>query len=177
MTFAEIFLGEENVYLKITLAAPVIYFAIIAFVRVAGKRSTSQMNNFDWIVTVAIGSIIASGILMKDVAIFQSLYAIGLLFALQWLVTWGLIRSKLLKKTVKATPTLLVSNGELLRDAMRQERIGEAEIHSALREAGLIDLSEVQWIILESDAQFSVIAKKDRDLSQHHLYGVSNSNL
>ena len=42
---------------RIALAAPVIYFTIIAFIRLAGKRSTSQMNNFDWVVTVALGSI------------------------------------------------------------------------------------------------------------------------
>lgn len=79
--------------LRIAATAPIVYLLIILFIRLSGKRSTSQMNNLDWIVTVALGSIAASTILLKDIAVAEGILAIGLLLAMQWLLTAMIRRS------------------------------------------------------------------------------------
>ena len=61
MDISAIFYDGWKDLVRIVLAAPAIYFTIIVFIRLAGKRSTSQMNNFDWVVTVALGSIAGAG--------------------------------------------------------------------------------------------------------------------
>jgi len=159
-----LFDGWEGI-IEVLLAAPIIYVAVILAIRLTGKRSTSQMNNFDWIVTVAIGSLTASGIVIESVSVLEAITAIAFLLGAQYLVTKGIFVSDTLTKVTKASPTLLVHNGEMIREALKQERVTPDEIMAAVRENGLLRMEDVQWVILETDATLSVIPRDDRDFS------------
>lgn len=170
--FSALFDGWEGI-VKICIAAPTMYVFVIAAIRITGKRSTSQMNNFDWIVTVAIGSLTASGIILDSVTISEALTAITLLLGAQYVLTKGFLASGKLTKLAKASPTLLVHDGQFIRKAMRKERVMTSEVMAALRENGLLCIEEAQWVILETDATFSVIPKGERDFSNVKFEDVS----
>ena len=159
MDGTRIFFDGWTNLLQILIIAPVLYLTIIRFVRLAGKRSTSQMNNFDWIVTVAMGSIVGSGIILKDVTLSESAFAVFVLLAVQWGVTKALMHSEHVRAVVKAEPRVLARHGTYIRSAMEEERITEQEVQSALREAGLRDLSQTEAVVLETDASISVLAR------------------
>ncbi len=144
---------------RVALAAPLVYFSIVFFIRVFGKRSASAMNNFDWIVTVAIGSIVAAIVLQKNIAIFEGLEAIALLFTLQYLVTKLATSIPVFSETLRAEPSVLFFRGKFLEDTMRTERVTHDEVIAAIREAGQGDLNRVEAVVLESDAKISVISK------------------
>ncbi|MEM1256027.1 MAG: YetF domain-containing protein [Cyanobacteria bacterium P01_H01_bin.21] len=167
-----LFDGWEGI-IKICIAAPIMYVFVVAAIRIVGKRSTSQMNNFDWIVTVAIGSLTASGIILDSVTVSEAFMAIALLLGAQYLLTKGLFASGRLTKLAKARPTLLVHDGQFIHEAMKKERVMDSEIMAALRENGLISVTEAKWVILENDATLSVIPKGDRDFSKAQFEHVS----
>lgn len=141
---------------RILITAPVVYLSIVVFIRVVGKRSTSQLNNFDWVVTVAMGSITGSGILLKDITVLETLTAVAALLALQWCLTRLVYRFGPVAEWVKPAPRLLVRDGRYLRPAMRGERVTEGEVLAAIREAGVKRLEDVRWVILETDGTMSV---------------------
>ncbi|MGD1855446.1 MAG: DUF421 domain-containing protein [Leptolyngbyaceae cyanobacterium] len=159
--------------IEVCISAIVIYIFVVVAIRIVGKRSTSQMNNFDWIVTVAIGSLTASGIVIDSVSVAEAMTAIALLLGAQYLLTKGFFASGRLTRLAKASPTLLVHNGQFIHDAMKKERVMTSEVMAALREKGLISVEEAQWVILETDASFSVIPKEDRDFSKAQFENVS----
>ena len=64
-------------------SAVIIYFLIVFYIRILGKRSTSELNNFDWIVTVSVGSIVASTVILKDISVIQGAISILILMMLQ----------------------------------------------------------------------------------------------
>jgi uncharacterized membrane protein YcaP (DUF421 family) len=175
MDISSVFTGDWQGVIKIALAAPVMYLAVIVFIRFAGKRSTSQMNNFDWIVTVAIGSMTASGILLKDISVLDALLAIFMLLVFQYIMTKAIFNSAAISDIVKAEPAVLVRKGQYLKDAMRRERVTEAEIMAAVRESGLINIQECRWVILETDATFSVIKDDSRDFSRAEFDNVDKA--
>lgn len=142
---------------RIGASALVLYAFMIIAVRLVGKRSTSQMNNFDWVVTVAVGSILASGILLRDVTIADAVFAVGILFGAQYLVTWAASRWRPVSRIVRARPRLLLRHGECLEEALKEERVTKEELQAAVRGAGIRDLSDVAWVVLETDASLSVI--------------------
>lgn len=152
-----LFFASTDNLIRILVSAPVLYVAVIAFIRISGKRSTSQLNNFDWVVTVAMGSLMGSGIIVRDITLAEVLLAMIVLLGLQYLVTKGLMKSDLVEQVVKARPTLLFHNGEFLRGAMREERITETEVLSAIRGSGIGRMEDVAAVILETDARLSVI--------------------
>lgn len=169
---AALFDGWEGI-IKICIAAPIMYVSVVVAIRIAGKRSTSQMNNFDWIVTVAIGSLTASGIILDSVSISEALLAIALLLGAQYLLTKGFLASGKLTKLAKASPTLLVYKGQFIQPAMETERVRASEVMAALRKQGLISVEEAQYVVLETNATFSVIPKDDRDFSKTQFEDVS----
>jgi uncharacterized membrane protein YcaP (DUF421 family) len=146
---------------NVAIGAVFFYAYIVLLVRILGKRTTSQMNNFDWIITIAVGSLAASGILLRDIAIAEAAAAIAILAAAQWLTTKTVLKSDLASKIVKEEPTMLTHKGEFLHDAMDRTRVSEEEVMSALRANGLYNVEDANWVILETNGEFSVIPKKD----------------
>lgn len=164
----DIFFDGWSDIIQILITAPLIYLLVVICTRVSGKRSTSQMNNFDWIVTVAIGSLVGSAVISKSITIAEAVAAIGALFALQYLFTLAARHSRRVEGWIKADPKLVFENGNFLERAMDEERLTRNEVLAAIREAGHRSLEEVHFVILESDARFSVVARGqgevDRDL-------------
>ncbi len=155
-----LFISLDNL-LRVALSVPLLYFAVIGFIRISGKRSTSQMNNFDWIVTVAMGSLVASGIVLKNVAVVEVWLAIFLLLALQYVVTKSIMHNDTLSDLVRAEPALLLHKGKFIRAAMEAERVSEKEICAAIRGSGIQDIDQVWAVTLETDATFSVLPRPD----------------
>jgi len=151
------FFGSWYSLLRILVVGVLAYVALIVLLRVTGKRTLSKMNAFDLVVTVALGSTLATVLLSKDVALADGVVAFALLIGLQFIITWLSVRSDAVSTLIKAEPALLVRDGALLRDAMRRERVVEAEVLAAIRQEGYATLDEVDAVILETDGSFSVI--------------------
>ncbi len=135
------------------------YVALVILLRVSGKRTLSKMNAFDLIVTVALGSTLATIILSKDVTLAQGITALLVLVGMQYLITYLSVRSTTVSHIVKAEPTLLLYQGKLLTEAMSRERVIKVEIFSALRNAGIAAIEQVDAVVLETDGSLSVIEK------------------
>jgi uncharacterized membrane protein YcaP (DUF421 family) len=78
------------------------YSALVFLLRVSGKRTLSKMNSFDLIVTVALGSTLATILLNKNVALVEGISAFFILIALQYVAAWLSIRSDSFKKLMKS---------------------------------------------------------------------------
>ena len=134
------------------------YAGLVALLRVSGKRTLTKMNAFDLVVTVALGSTLATVLLSKDVALAEGLLAFALLAGLQWSVATLSLRSKRFEALVKSEPRLLFHEGRMLRGALKAERVTESEVLAAVRSAGQGDLAAVGAVILETDGSFSVLS-------------------
>jgi uncharacterized membrane protein YcaP (DUF421 family) len=144
--------------LRVILVGTLAYVGLIVALRATGKRTLSKMNAFDLIVTVALGSTLAAILLDRTVPLLDGLTALGLLVGLQYLITWGSVRSATLRRLVKSEPTLLVRDGAFLRDAMHRTRVTQDEVEAALRQHGHEDISAIRLVVLETDGSLSVVA-------------------
>lgn len=142
---------------RVVVFSVVVYAFVIASHRVVGNRAASQMNNFDWIVTVAMGAITGATILSQGVSLVEGLLAVATLLALQYGVTRAAVEWPAFQRAVQAGPRLLYYEGIPLEDAMREARVMEAEILRAARDAGNRSMSEVAAVVLEADGTLSVI--------------------
>ncbi|WP_251975975.1 DUF421 domain-containing protein [Salinicola avicenniae] len=147
------------------------FVALIAIIRLSGKRTLSKWNAFDFVVTIALGSTLSTALISTDVSLMQSLVAFVLIVALQFVITFSSVRSRRIKNLVKSQPTLLLEAGRFRTETMRRERVVEAEIRAAIRENGIADVETVQAVVLETDGTFSVIA--EAGTSHSALIGVA----
>ena len=135
------------------------YSALVFLLRISGKRTLSKMNAFDFVVTVALGSTLATILLSKDVALAEGIVALGTLIGLQFVITWLSVRSSWFSHLVKSEPTLLLYQGEFLRDAMKRQRVTQREVEAAVRLQGNTAIESVEAVVLETDSSFSVLKK------------------
>ncbi|WP_343344621.1 YetF domain-containing protein [Sphingomicrobium sp. XHP0239] len=143
------------------VAGGVLLFAFAVILgRLLGKRSMAQMNNFDWLIAVASGSILASGVLAKDIALASAALAMATLGACQWIVTKFFAQHPDQVDQLKADPKLLLHKGIFLERAMQDARVSKDEIFSRLRAEGMVDPAQAQWVIMEPDGALTVIARR-----------------
>jgi uncharacterized membrane protein YcaP (DUF421 family) len=147
---------------RTVLAAVLAYAWLVGLLRVSGKRTLAKLNAFDLVITVALGSTLATVVLSKDVPLLDGLLALLLLVLLQYIVAWLNVRSAAFRKAVKNSPTVLVSRGEFHEEQLARERIVEGEVRQAMRNAGFADPAGVT-VILETDGTLSVLCEPDRD--------------
>jgi uncharacterized membrane protein YcaP (DUF421 family) len=143
--------------LRILITGSLAYVGLIVLLRATGKRTLSKMNAFDLVVTVALGSTLATVLLDSSVPLVEGLTALSLLVALQYVITWGSVRSPVVLDLVKGEPTLLVRDGAYLPDAMRRTRVTRDEVDAALRQQGVDNISNVRLVVLETDGSLSVV--------------------
>jgi uncharacterized membrane protein YcaP (DUF421 family) len=153
--------GWQGIW-RTALVGVLAYLVLVLLLRISGKRTLSKMNAFDLVVTVALGSTLATILLSSDVALAEGITAFTVLILLQYFIAWLSVRSPAVSRLVKSEPALLLYQGRSLPDALRRERVVEAELLAAVRSQGLADLAEVEAVVLETDGSFTVISQRER---------------
>lgn len=150
------------------------YLILIIVLRISGKRTLSKWNAFDFVTTIALGSILATALTSTQVSLAQSVTAFIVIVMLQFVITFTSVRSRGVLKLIKSQPTLLLFKGQYRLDAMQRERVAKAEILAAIREKGMADVEQVHAVILETDGAFSVIGTAgNQDSALEGVEGVS----
>jgi uncharacterized membrane protein YcaP (DUF421 family) len=156
------------------------YISMIILLRASGKRTLSKMNAFDFIITIALGSMLATVCMNKSVALLDGIQGFFLLIFLQYAITWLSVRYKKVKKLITSNPTLLVYKGEMLEDVMKRERITVEEVYVAVRKSGKTNLEDIYAIVLETTGTMNVIPESKQinentqPRKQEALSGLSN---
>ena len=153
--------SDLNPFVETIVTGIIAYVAIIFMLRISGKRTLSKWNSFDFVVTIAFGSVLASILLSTKDAFGQGILGFGLLVLFQYVVTWISVRSSIIQKLIKSEPSLLLFRGKMRHDVMKKERIAEGEIFAALRNSGVSAIEDADAVILETDGSFSVITNID----------------
>jgi uncharacterized membrane protein YcaP (DUF421 family) len=166
-----IFYDDWLALLRTGIVAVLAYVCLIALLRISGRRTLSKMNAFDFVVTVALGSTLATIILSKDVALAEGVLALGLLIGMQFVVTWASVRTSWVRRLVTGEPALLVYRGEYLTAALRTARVTRDEVRAAVRSAGLLAVDEAHAVVLETDGSFTVLPRGGEG-EEHSLEGV-----
>lgn len=135
------------------------YVFLVFFLRTSGKRTLSKLNAFDLIVTVALGSTLATVLLSRDISLTNGLVAFALLIGLQLIVTWSSVRLRWVRKVLTGEPTLLLYRGQFVDQALRQARVTRDEVRSAVRSSGILALDDVEAVVLETDGSLSVVRR------------------
>lgn len=135
------------------------YFIIIFLLRISGKRTLSKMNAFDFIVTVALGSLLAAVMINPNIALIDGVIAFSILIFLQYLITYLSYRSSTVTNLIKSEPALLFYKGRFLGSNMKKERFTREEILAAIREKGIGNIEDVEAVVVETDGSLSIITR------------------
>ena len=142
--------------IAISLSAVGIYAAVILFTRIAGKRSFSKMSSFDFAMTVAVGSILASTVLNSSVSLMEGVVGLAAVYILQIIAAF-LRRFTFFHQLIDNTPLLLMDGPRILEGNLKKARLTSNDLRAKLREANVINLSQVRAVVFETTGDISVL--------------------
>ncbi|HET6244542.1 MAG: DUF421 domain-containing protein [Bacteroidetes bacterium] len=157
-----IFFSNWDSIIRTVLLTSLGYFSIVILLRVSGKRTLSKMNAFDFVITIALGSCLATLSLNKNVTLAEGVISLSLLIFLQFLMTWLSVRISKFKFFITSSPTLVFYQGEFLHKVMKEQRITVEEIYNAGRLKGLTSLDNIEMIIFEATGDLSIIERRTK---------------
>lgn len=134
-----------------------IYLAMVILTRIAGLRSFSKISSFDFAVTVAIGSVLATTIVSSDPPLARAAIALVALYGIQMTVAWLRTRSDAVCRTVDNAPLLLMDGARILHENLARAKLTEADLRGKLREANVLDPAEIRAVVMESTGDVSVL--------------------
>jgi uncharacterized membrane protein YcaP (DUF421 family) len=147
---------------RIVIIAIFSYASLVIFLRVSGKRTLSKLNAFDLVITMAMGTTLATTILNSKVTWVKGTTAFLVLIALQYLVAKLTVRLPWFENIIKSEPQVLFKEGEFKEEVMRKERVPKSAILQAMRSQGLGSMKQVKEVFLESDGSISVIKQYEK---------------
>jgi uncharacterized membrane protein YcaP (DUF421 family) len=140
------------------LRATAIYFVLLILFRVAGRRTLAEMTTFDFVLVLIIGEATQQALLGEDFSITNSILIIATLLFLDIMMSLAKQRSKWFEKIADGVPTIIVENGQPLRDRMRKARVDEDDVMEAARRLqGIERLDQIRLAVLEVSGGITVI--------------------
>lgn len=148
-----------NEALVVFVRGLIAFFTLLIFARLLGKQQISQLTFFDYILGITIGSI--AGTLTTDLAIRAWPQWIGLF---TWTVAvlvmqWVTLKSRHAAKFIDGEPVVVIMNGQIMEEAMGKMRYRMDDLLKQLRGKGIFDISQVEFAVLETSGQLSVLKK------------------
>lgn len=130
----------------------------LLLVRLVGLRAFSKMTAFDFVTTIATGSLIATAGTQNDWSDYlQVLAAIAGVFAIQVTLAWARRRWPGFGSAIRNPPVLLVEDGRILESALQETRVSRPNIMEKVRGSGAASLEDVRAMVLETTGDISVL--------------------
>lgn len=156
--FDNLFLPELPVP-NLVLRAALVFFAMVALLRISGKRQIGQLSAIEFVVILLISNAVQNAMNGGDNSLAAGLVLAATLIALSMGFAWLTYRSRFLSRVLEGTPTLLIHKGRLIRHNLEREWLTESELRALLRKHGVQEFKEIDNAILEADGSLSISRK------------------
>ena len=141
---------------ELVLRSLIVYFALLFLLRITGKRQIGQLSPFDLILLLLISEAVQNSIVASDDSLIGGLIAVATLIAANYLVGLATFKSRRLERAVDGRPQVLIHEGKIFEDVMRESKMTRKELDTALRHEGFFEISKIKLAILETNGEISV---------------------
>lgn len=147
--------------LMVLLSGLGIYVVLLALTRLMGLRSFAKMSSFDFAITVAFGSVIASTLLTPSPSLLNGAFGLAVLFGIQYLISHVRRRAGVVEQLIDNKPPLLMTGPRILSSHLDAAQMTEDDLRSKLRMAGITHPEQVLAVVFETTGEVSVLKTKD----------------
>ena len=137
-----------------------VYFFLIAGLRVAGRRELAQLNAFDLVVLLTLSNTVQNAIIGNDNSVTGGIVGATTLLVVNYVVVRFLYFHEPLDRIIEGAPEVLIDKGQLSKDALQKELITLAELEEAAHKQGFASLEEIDRACLEAGGTLTFVGKK-----------------
>ncbi len=137
------------------------FIGLLIAVKIIGKRQISQITPFDFISAIVLGEILGNAVYDKDINLLYIAYAIIIWVLLLYIIEKVSQKSIKLRNMIEGTPTFIVKEGKFDFEKIKKEGLDFAEVLSLLREKDTFSIQDVDYVILETSGDISIVRKNN----------------
>lgn len=152
-----------GVWWHFIVRAAIVYFMVLIFIRVSGKRQVGQMTPFDLVLFLLISNAVQNSMNGGDNSITAGAILAATLMVVDHTLGWFTRRSRKVEKLIDGQAEILIHNGKLREHALERAGLTHHELLAALREADCSCVSDVHTAILETNGRITVLTRKGRE--------------
>ena len=141
---------------ELVIRGAVVYVFLIALLRITGKRQIGQLSPLDLVLLLILSNAVQNSMNAGDNSLIGGLISAATLVALNYLIEYAAVKSKKLEGIIEGRPQVIIHEGKLFEDVIRNAKITQMEVESTLRESGFFDMKDVKLAILENNGKVSV---------------------
>lgn len=151
-------------YTLIIFRTIVLYIILLIVFRLMGKREVGELSIVDLAIFVLMGEIAAIALDDYDRQFFKAVLPIILLFLIQYLNSWIILKNKKLRDFIEGDPSLVIRDGFICEMEMKKQRYNLDDLLQQLREQGVCSVQDVAYAFLEQSGKLSIYQKIRADL-------------
>lgn len=161
----------------ILLRSLVLYILVIFSVRLMGKRQLGELQPSELVITILVSDIATLPIEDVNIPLLVGITPILSLVCFEVIVSWINLKSPRLRKVISGSPKIIIRNGRIERDILRELRFSVDDLMMALRENEVFDLNDVQFAIVETSGSVSVMKKPQSDTPTRTDMNITAENI
>lgn len=147
-----------NTFVRVSI----IYLVVLIVMRLMGKREISQMQPFELVIAIMIADLASVPMADTGIPIFNGIIPILALLLFQLIISLINLKSITLRKIICGKPRMLIYRGKIDDGALKKEKITINELQERLRQNNIFSIGDVEYAILETSGQISVIQKPEK---------------
>jgi len=139
-----------------------IYLLVLFVIRLMGKREVGELSSFDLVVAIMIAELAVIPMEQVDIPLYVGLIPLFTLAVLEVIISFLCLKSRFVRRVISGSPSIIIANGKIMEDEMRRLRYNVNDLLGQLREKDVANIEDVDYAILETSGELSVILKPDR---------------
>ncbi len=147
---------------ELVLRCVIVYTFLIALLRISGKRQIGQLAPFDLVLLLVLSNSVQNSMNAGDNSLVGGLISAATLVGLNAFIGFMTYRSKKLEALIEGRPQVLIHNGKIFEEVLKQAKLTHHELNAALRDAGCACASDVHMAVLENTGAISVVPRNSQ---------------
>ncbi|WP_343620257.1 DUF421 domain-containing protein [Acinetobacter proteolyticus] len=159
MNIIDIFIYDTSwdLVLEIIVRCFVMFFLILIFLKLSGKRGIRQLSIFEVAIILSLGSAAGDPMFIDEAPIAQAFVVMCTIIVLYRLITWAMMKSKKFEILLEGKPLCIVENGLMVIQDMQKEKYSHDEFFAEMRQQSVEHLGQVKVALLETDGCLSLL--------------------
>ena len=142
--------------------AIILYTVVLVVMRLMGKREIGQLQPFELAISIMIADLASVPMTELGIPLTNGIIPILGLLVMDLLISWLNMKSIFVRKLICGKPSILIYRGKIDEKALRKERLTINELQERLRGSNIFNLSDVEYAILETNGEVTVITKPEK---------------
>ena len=151
----------------------ILYFAVIAAVRLMGKRQIGELDPSELVVTILVSDLAAVPMQDLGIPMVSGLIPIATLMVLEILLSFLALKSRFFRRLLNGQPAIIIRGGKLDIKKLRQMRLTTDEVIETLRKQNVSSVADVKYGVIEPDGSLSVVLKQPQQQVTAEMLGLT----